>query len=269
MCSALTFDISWLKRVRHGSGNDRDGIFGGCWSGWLHGRLRRASGKPTKSTDGFLVREKSTFFQRSIREANWRPGVGRLVTWSTVNDRGRERRMRRDAGDPDARNVIAARPFSPILGDPRGLSRSPRGWPTSLLLAALATARALFAPFPLSLSLPLPSFLSLSRQRETVSLACELPMRFYFAPTHPIILFWASRENWIGSMIMRMGVNLMEAGRARGRLLIRKCVTCNFVTCLLVFHCNSAIRREKSEWFFRLNDRSGKIFENTWIVEKS
>lgn len=86
-----------------------------------------ASGEPTKSSDGFLMREKSTFFQRSIREANWRPGVGRLVTWSTVNDRGRELRMRQYAGDPDARNVIAARPFSPILGDPRGLSRSPRG----------------------------------------------------------------------------------------------------------------------------------------------
>lgn len=129
------------------------------------------------------MREKSTFFQRSIREANWRPGVGRLVTWSTVNDRGRELRMRQYAGDPDARNVIAARPFSPILGDPRGLSRSPRGWPTSLLLAALATTRALFAPFVRSLSL---SLLPLSvshtytpfRLLLVFSLTLPLPWRF-------------------------------------------------------------------------------------------
>lgn len=56
-----------------------------------------------------------------------RPGVGRLVTWSTVNDRESASRMRRYAADPDARNVIAARPFPSILGDPRGpLAVAPR-----------------------------------------------------------------------------------------------------------------------------------------------
>lgn len=174
------------------------------------------------------MREKSTFFQRSIREANWRPGVGRLVTWSTVNDRGRELRMRQYAGDPDARNVIAARPFSPILGDPRGLSRSPRGWPTSLLLAALATTRALFAPFARSLSLSLLS-LSVSHTHLSVSYWCsrslflslgDLSMLFSFAPT----LCWVSRENWMGSMMtkaMMMGVNLMKIEQMESRLLIR------------------------------------------------
>lgn len=182
--------------------------------------------EPTKSSDGFLMREKSTFFQRSIREANWRPGVGRLVTWSTVNDRGRELRMRQYAGDPDARNVIVARPFSPILGDPRGLSRSPRGWPTSLLLAALATTRALFAPFALSLSLFL-FYLSLFHTHTFPSLtgalahtSSPLAMRFSFAPT----LCWVSRENWMGSMMtksMMMGVNLMKIEQMGSRLLIR------------------------------------------------
>lgn len=142
------------------------------------------------------MREKSTFFQRSIREANWRPGVGRLVTWSTVNDRGRELRMRQYAGDPDARNVIAARPFSPILGDPRGLSRSPRGWPTSLLLAALATTRALFAPFARSLSL----FHTHTFPSLTGALAhSSSPLAIYrcSSPLHRLSVEYPARIGWV------------------------------------------------------------------------
>jgi len=45
-----------------------------------------------------------------------------------VNDRESASRMRRYAADPDARNVIAARPFPSILGDPRG---PPRGRPAA------------------------------------------------------------------------------------------------------------------------------------------
>ncbi|KAL0121465.1 hypothetical protein PUN28_006757 [Cardiocondyla obscurior] len=63
---------------------------------------------------GLRAREKSTFFRR-------------LVTWSTVNDRESSSRTRCYAGDPDARNVIAARLFPSILGDPRGpLAVTPR-----------------------------------------------------------------------------------------------------------------------------------------------
>lgn len=74
------------------------------------------------------ARKVNVFPAVNTRRAERRPGVGRLVTWSTVNDRESASRMRRYAADPDARNVIAARPFPSILGAP---SRSPRGWPTS------------------------------------------------------------------------------------------------------------------------------------------
>lgn len=73
------------------------------------------------------VRKVNVFPAVNTRKAEWRPGVGRLVTWSTVNDRESASRMRRYAADPDARNVIAARPFPSILGDPRGpLAVAPR-----------------------------------------------------------------------------------------------------------------------------------------------
>lgn len=87
------------------------------------------------------ARKVNVFPAVNTRRAERRPGVGRLVTWSTVNDRESASRMRRYAADPDARNVIATRPFSSILGDPRG---PPRGRPAAdphrrylLLLAAL------------------------------------------------------------------------------------------------------------------------------------
>lgn len=67
--------------------------------------------------------------------------------------------MRRYAADPDARNVIAARPFPSILGDPRGplavaprlthiavttgWRHSPRGrWCTRVRYFALRVARS-------------------------------------------------------------------------------------------------------------------------------
>lgn len=73
------------------------------------------------------VRKVNVFPAVNTRKAERRPGVGRLVTWSTVNDREFASRMRRYAADPDARNVIAARSFPSILGDPRGpLAVAPR-----------------------------------------------------------------------------------------------------------------------------------------------
>lgn len=74
------------------------------------------------------ARKVNVFPAVNTRRAERRPGVGRLVTWSTVNDRESASRMRRYAADPDARNVIAARPFPSILGDPRG---PPRGRPAA------------------------------------------------------------------------------------------------------------------------------------------
>lgn len=73
------------------------------------------------------ARKVNVFPAVNTRRTERRPGVGRLVTWSTVNDRESASRMRRYAADPDARNVIAARPFPSILGDPRGpLAVAPR-----------------------------------------------------------------------------------------------------------------------------------------------
>lgn len=75
---------------------------------------RRSAVRPPRA------RKVNVFPAVNTRRTERRPGVGRLVTWSTVNDRESASRMRRYAADPDARNVIAARPLPSILGDPRG-----------------------------------------------------------------------------------------------------------------------------------------------------
>lgn len=88
---------------------------------------RVASTKESLPSPRARARKVNVFPAVNTRRTERRPGVGRLVTWSTVNDRESASRMRRYAADPDARNVIAARPFPSILGDPRGpLAVAPR-----------------------------------------------------------------------------------------------------------------------------------------------